>query len=207
MKRIFIIHLSVMISFGIRGQVLSNIFSHKSADLKSMGKQIMLLKLYMGWLEKGYRIVRSGLTFIGEVRQGEFNLHSLFFSSLGGVNPAIKRSTQVASVIEYQQRITGEFRKILRIKNLTPDEMGSLQEIKENLLKDCANCLENLVDVISDHVYQMSDDERIKRIDGICLDMEKDWVLASALTEEAQMLNEQRQWEAQDNKSLQNLEK
>lgn len=207
MKRIFIIHLSILISFGIRGQILSNIFSQKSADLKSMGKQIVLLKLYMGWLEKGYQIARSGLTFIGEERLGEFNLHSLFFSSQVSVNAAVKRCAKVASVIEYQRRIIREFGKILRIKNLMPDEMGYLKVVKENLLKDCANVLENLVDIISDHLYQMSDDERIKRINEICLEMQKNWVLASELTKEAQMINEQRQWEAQDTHSLQNLEK
>jgi len=195
-----------MISIGSREQGLSNIFSQNSADLKSMGKQIALLQLYIGWIEKGYNIAKSGLTFIGEIKKGEFNLHSLFFSSLESVNPAIKRYTKVASVIEYQLRIMKELGKIPNIKYLNSDEMAYLLTVKEHLLKECATCLDNLVNVISDNVLQMTDDERIQRIDGIYLNMEKNWVTAKEFTEEAIMASDWRRSEYQDIKSLTNLE-
>jgi hypothetical protein len=206
MKRIITLNLIIMISISSQCQGLSNIFSQKSADLKSMGKQIALLQLYIGWIEKGYDIARSGLEFIGEVKQGELNLHSLFFSSLESVNPAIKRYVKIASVIEYQLRIIKELGKIPNIKYLTPDEMNYLLTVKEHLLKNCAAALDNLVNVISDNVFQMSDDERIQKIDGIYLDMEKNWVMAKEFTEEALMVSDWRQREFGNIQSLKSLE-
>ena len=195
-----------MSSIVSQGQGLSNIFSQKSADLKSMGKQIALLQVYIGWIEKGYNIAKSGLTFIEEIKQGELNLHSLFFSSLESVNPAIKRYAKVASVIEYQLRIIKELAKIPNIKYLNPDEMDYLLTVKEHLLKECATGLDNLVNVISDNALQMTDGERIQRIDGIYLDMEKNWVMAKEFTEEAMMASDWRGGEIRNIQSLKNLE-
>jgi hypothetical protein len=96
--------------------------------------------------------------------------------------------------------------KIPNIKYLTPDEMNYLLIVKEHLLKDCAADLDNLVNVISDHVFQMSDDERIQKIDGIYLSMEKNWVMAKEFTEEARMASDWRQRENRNIQSLKNLE-
>src|SRR5450631_2488296 len=132
MKKLFILNLIIMISIGASAQGLSNIFNQKAADLKSMGKQIVLLQLYIGWIEKGYNIARSGLTLIGEIKQGEFNLHNVFFSSLSSVNPAIRRYSKVAAIIDYELSVIRELNKIPAIKNLTSSEMAYLLTVKGN---------------------------------------------------------------------------
>src|SRR5450432_4696186 len=99
MKRLIILNLIIMNSFIVNAQGLSNIFNQKAADLKSMGKQIALLQLYIGWIEKGYSIARSGLTLIGDIKRGELNLHTVFFSSLSSVKPDIKKYSKVAAII------------------------------------------------------------------------------------------------------------
>ena len=195
-----------MINIGGSAQGLSNIFNQKAADLKSMGKQIVLLQLYIGWIEKGYNIARSGLTLIGEIKQGDFNLHSVFFSSLTSVNPAIRRYSKVAAIIDYELSAIRELNKIPVIKNLTTSEMAYLLTVKENLLQECLKILDKLTDVISDNTYQMSDDERIKQIDRIYYDMGDKWFLAKQFTQEASMISVQRQKDMSDIKTLENLE-
>jgi len=195
-----------MISNGGSAQGLSNIFNQKAADLKSMGKQIVLLQLYIGWIEKGYNIARSGLTLIGEIKQGELNLHSVFFSSLSSVNPAIRRYSKVAAIIEYELSAIRELGKIPAIKNLTTREMAYLLTVKENLLQECLKILDKLTDVISDNTYQMSDDERIKQIDRMYYDMGDKWFLAKQFTQEARMISVQRQGDMANIKTLENLE-
>lgn len=195
-----------MISIGASAQGLSNIFNQKAADLKSMGKQIVLLQLYIGWIEKGYNIARSGLTLIGEIKKGEFNLHSVFFSSLSSVNPAIRRYSKVAAIIDYELSAVRELGKIQAIKNLSASEMAYLLTVKENLLKECVKILDKLTDVVSDNTYQMSDDERIKQIDLIYYDMGDKWFLAKQFTQEAIMISVQRQMDRSDIKTLENLE-
>jgi hypothetical protein len=206
MKRIVILILIVFTGITGESQGLSDVFSQKSADLKSMGKQLALLQLYIGWIEKGYGIARSGLTFIGEMKQGELNLHTLFFKSLASINPAIRRTAKVASIIEYQRGIMDELEQIHLVKYLTMDEMNHLLTIKENLLKDCSVDLDNLSEVLSDQSYQMTDDERIIRIDGIYRDMGEKWVMAKTLAGEASFIAGQRQLDNREIQQLKNLE-
>ena len=195
-----------MLNIGGSAQGLSNIFNQKAADLKSMGKQIALFQLYIGWIEKGYNIARSGLTLIGETKQGEFNLHRVFFRSLSSVNPAIRRYSKVAVIIDYELSAIRELNKIPAIKNLTTSEMVYLLDVKENLVQECAKILDNLMDVLSDNTYQMSDDERVKQIDRIYYDMGDKWFLAKQFTQEASMISVQRQRDMSDIKTLEILE-
>jgi hypothetical protein len=202
----FILCTSCALFSSVRAQGLSNIFSQKSSDLKSLAKQIALLQLYIGWVEKGYKIAQEGLTSIGEIKNGEFNLHSIFFSSLSIVNPEIKKYSKVAIIISDQFFIIQNFKKILGIKNLTPSEMSCLQTIYSNMLNACTNSLNDLIDVISDNTYKMHDDERIKRIDKVYEAMEGKVVLTKQFTGEVSVLSGQRLAEENDIESLQNLE-
>jgi hypothetical protein len=187
-------------------QGLGNIFNQKAADLKSMGKQIALLQLYIGWIEKGYSIARSGLTLIGDIKQGELNLHTVFFGSLSSVNPDIKKFSKVAAIIVTIQAITKELNKISSVQNISTGEKQYLITVKGNLLEDCAKMLDNLISVATDDTYKMTDDERIKRIDGIYSDVNSKWVLAKDFTDEAIMISAQRQTDRRDIKTLQNIE-
>ena len=202
----FILFTSFTLSGTVNAQGLSNIFSQKSSDLKSVAKQIALLQLYIGWVEKGYKIAQKGLTTIGKVKNGEFNLHSLFFSSLSAVNPAIKKYSKVAIIISDQLFIAQNFRKILGIKHLTPAEFSYLQTIYSNMLIACTNSLDELIEVISDNTFQMHDVERIRRIDRIYSDMEGKVGFTKRLAGEVSTLSGQRLAEENDIEFLQKME-
>jgi hypothetical protein len=206
MKRFILLNIIIMNSLTGNTQGLSNIFNQKAADLKSMGKQIALLQLYIGWIEKGYSIARSGLTLIGDIKQGELNLHTVFFSSLSSVNPDIKKYSKVAAIIVTIQAITKELNKISSFQNISTGEKQYLIAVKGNLLEDCAKMLDNLISVVTDDTYKMTDDERIKRIDGIYSDVNSKWVLAKDFADEAIMISAQRQADRRDIKTLQNIE-
>ena len=206
MKRFLLLNIIIINSLAGNSQGLSNIFNQKAADLKSMGKQIALLQLYIGWIEKGYSIARSGLTLIGEIKQGELNLHTVFFSSLSSVNPGIKKYSKVAAIIATIQSITKELNKISAVQNISPSEMQYLTTVKRNLLEDCTKMLDDLISVVTENTYQMSDEERINRIDGIYSEVTSKWVLAKGFTDDANMLSAQRHADQRDIKTLQNIE-
>jgi hypothetical protein len=206
MKQFILLNIIIINSLTGNTQGLGNIFNQKAADLKSMGKQIALLQLYIGWIEKGYSIARSGLTLIGDIKQGELNLHTVFFGSLSSVNPEIKKCSKVAAIIVTIQAITKELNKISSVQNISTGEMQYLITVKGNLLEDCAKMLDDLISVITDDSYQMTDDERIKRIDGIYSDVNSKWVLVKDFTDEASMISVQRQADRRDIKTLQNIE-
>ena len=76
--------------------ILCSGFAHAQSDIQAMLKQIAKLEIYIIDLEKGYKIAQEGLTTIGEIKKGEFNLHSFFFSSLESVNPSVAKYSKIA---------------------------------------------------------------------------------------------------------------
>jgi len=205
MKRSLIIQVCFLIHVISGAQGLGNIFSQAAADLKGMGRQIALMQLYLGWMEKGYQIAASGLQAISNIKQAEFQLHSQFLGSLMLVNPTLKQSTEVKSVIKYQMSIKQEMENIVQLANLNPDEMDQLLLMKDNLMRDCSRNMQVLIDILSDDVFQMADDDRIRSIARIDGDMKNDWKLAKELVGEARWIAAQRQWEDKDLQSLKNL--
>ncbi len=189
-----------------QSQGLSNIFNQKAADLKSKGKQIALLQLYIGWIEKGYAIARAGLTTIGEIKKGDFNLNNVFFSSLSSVNPAIKKCSKVAAVLDLVQSIKKEFIGIESLHHLSPAELAYLLTVKEGMFEGCAKGLQSLNDLMTSNTYEMSDDERIKKIDEIYYEMLNKSLLAREFNREARMVSQQRVWDELNIQTLKNLQ-
>ena len=194
-----------MNSFIVNAQGLSNIFNQKAADLKSVGKQIALLQLYIGWIEKGYSIARSGLSLIGEIKQGEFNLHSVFFGSLNSVNPSIRKYAKVASIVTTVQSISKGLSEIGQIQNLNSDEKRYLVKVRENLFKECDGLLDQLMNVLTNDHFQMNDAERLENIDGIYVEINRKWVLSKEFIEEALMVSVFRATEQNNIGTLQNI--
>ena len=186
-------------------QGLGNIFNQKAADLKSMGKQIALLQLYIGWIEKGYSIARSGLTTIGEIKKGDFNLNNVFLSSLSTVNPAIRKCSKVAAILELAQSIKKQFDGIQAIEHLSVGEYEYLAKVKAGMLGECAQSLEVLADLMTAKTYQMGDDERMKKIDEIYYSTLNTSLLATEFNREARMVSQQRVWDNLNIQTLKNL--
>src|SRR5665213_1012017 len=197
-RRWLILCTSCALLGSVQGQFLGGIFSQKSSDLKSIEKQIALLQLYIGWVDRGYKIAQEGLTKIGGIKNAEFNLHLVFFHSLSTVNPEIRKYSKIGIIISDQLFIAQHFRKILEIKHLTAAEASYVQTIYSNMMDACMNSLNELIDVISDDRYQMHDDERIIRLDGIYGDMQEKMALTKRFTSEVSMLSAQRAAKAND---------
>jgi len=207
MKRIHLMLVSILMGTGLAAQGLGNIFSQGAADLKCMAKQMVLIQLYISWIEKGYQIAGSGLQVIRDIKQGEWNLHSMFYGSLAQVNPAIKQCADVTGAIRFQAAVIRELGEINQIKQLSPEEMEYLLEIGDNLLNDCSRDLDHLINLISDDIFRMSDDERILSLHEIDLNMENHYKTACELVAGAQSVAAQKQWEEQDIQRLKNLER
>ena len=113
-KSILIIFIIVVFIAFANAQGLSNFFSQKKADIQYMLDQIAALQVYIGYAEKGYNIAQQGLTIIGYIKKGEFDLHNAFFSSLKTVNPSASGYSKVIDIITYQLAIISDFKKALQ---------------------------------------------------------------------------------------------
>ncbi len=175
MKRVW---FCLLTSFALCG------IARAQSDIQAMLKQIAKLEIYIVDLEKGYKIAREGLTTIGEIKKGEFNLHSLFFGSLQSVNPMVAKYSKIAVIISDQVSIVSEFKsliqKISSSGKLTNSEIQYVQSVYTNMINECTKSLNALIAVTTDGTFEMNDDERIKRIDGIYDDMEDKYAFSQS---------------------------
>lgn len=140
-------------------------------QIQYLVQQIAELQVYIGYLKKGYDIVQTGIHTVRDIRNGEFNLHSLYYSSLKTVNPKIRNSAQTAGVIVNLQYVT---KSVASLKKAV-QEVNTLPEPHRQFIQQCCNKLTDdidktsmlLTDIITSGTLQMSDDERLNRINAV----------------------------------------
>lgn len=152
-------------------QTFNEWFRQKKTQRKYLVKQIALLQVYLGYLKKGYQIADKGLTTIHNIKNGNFNLHRDFFSSLKNVNPHIANSAKVADIIAYQVFIIRNIRSVNEYsrdnEQFTPEEIRYVAAVYSNMLFLCDASISELLTIIRANEAEMKDDERLTRIDKL----------------------------------------
>ena len=193
MKKItFILCTSFAVAGTLHAQTFAEWFSQKKTQIKYLINQIAACQVYAGYLEKGYDIAQKGLATIYDIKKGEFDLHTAFFSSLKSVNPKIKSYSKVADIISYESAIIKEFKQIQKFND------SYFNGVYSNMARECDQSLDELINVITDDRFEMTDDERIKRIDTIWLDMKDKYAFTKAFTSEANLFFAQKQFESNE---------
>ena len=141
-----------------------------------MTEQIAALQVYVGYVEKGYKIAKDGLDAIHAIKQGDFSLHDNYFSSLKNVNPTVKAYSKIAEIIAMQIKIVKVCHKqrlnMNNSKQFNSDEISYAGKVFENVLNGCTEIIDQLIMITTDGLLQMKDDERIKRIDHLYNNMQ-----------------------------------
>lgn len=152
-------------------QTWSEWFEQKKTQRKYLVEQIVKLQVYLGYLKKGYNIVRDGLTLIGDIKNGDFNLHQFFFNRLKQVNPKIKQYGKVADMITMQIQMAAaykeHFKDIRKSGLFNEKEVEYLYEVFTTLLDKLVVDMDHLAIVLTDGSLEMHDNERIIRIDAL----------------------------------------
>ena len=148
----------------------------KATQKKYLLQQIAALRVYSGYLSKGYSVAKNGLNTIKSIKNDDLLQHANYFTSLVTVNPQIKRYKKVADIIAMQISITKQSANTIKTfrnnHHFTSKEINYLRGVFNTLLSDCGNNLDKLLTLITNGNLQMKDDERIKAIDNIYLDMQ-----------------------------------
>ena len=176
--------------------------------IQTMTEQLAKLELYLQEAKQGYNIVQQGLTTIGNIKKGDFDLHNLFFSSLFQVDPAIKQSVQVAGIVSMELEIlSGSKTALQAIKTnavFTSTDIKYLSSVYNNLTALTLEDIDELTNVITDGTWQMTPDERITRIDILYRSVTEKYTFLRSFTD--QILKEGQQRSKEKN-SLNNLSK
>ena len=188
------------ITVGGRAQTLAEWFEQNKTRLQYDAEQIAALETYIGYAEKGYGIVESGLSVIGGIKKGEFNLHNTFYSSLESVNPAVGNMAEVAEVLALQAatvvRLQNALSRYRQGSGLGADELSLAGQVYQSVLNAVTEDVSTLVEVLTANKWQMTDDERMTRIHSLDDTARERYTAMAAWTDEADLLSMQRQAEA-----------
>ncbi len=177
-------------------QTFNEWFRQKKTQKQYLLQQIAALKVYLDYLKKGYKIVDKGLTIVGDIKEGKFDLDIEYLESLRNVNSAVSGSAKVASIIAYQKRIMVEFRRLEDLANesgyLTIEERKYVESVYSNMLRESELSLDELDRVLSNSDFEMKDDERVKRVDALYVDMKDKYTFTKSFSNSTQVLIAQR---------------
>lgn len=177
------------------GQNWNEIFRQKKTQQKYLLQQIAALEVYAGYLKKGYEVVNGGLQTIKDFSNGEFNLHNAFISGLKKVSPAIRNDVRVIEIIEMQISIGRAFGGLKSNPNLSMSNQLYVQNVRENLWEESLKDLEELLMVITSGKVEMSDDERIERLNKVYFSMQDKSAFTQNFISEISLYTRQKEME------------
>lgn len=171
------------------------VISNMSAQVKQrkvLLQQIAALKVYIDAAQKGYSIAKKGLNTIGDLKRGDFKLHTDYFNSLKKVNPKIKNYIRVAEIIGLQLKIMKSYRRTYTdFKEgdlFHGSELDYMKRVFGRLMDNCNDTLDELIIVTTDGQFEMKDDERIERIDSLYYLMMDNYSFIQSFNKQAKLL-------------------
>jgi hypothetical protein len=171
-------------------------FRQKKTQRKYLVQQIAALKVYLEYLKKGYDITQKGLTTIGDIKNGTFNLDKDYFNSLKQVSPVVKKSPKVKDILIYQQWIMRDMRKLCDDarddENFTKEEISYIEAVYRNMLSECNDSVDELTLITTSGEAEMKDDERLLRLDKVHQDMQDKFAFTQSFIAGTHQLSLQR---------------
>lgn len=202
MKTSLAIILSVAIS------VVTHAQSNEVTQLLLNYQKLKQLEEILDNMYKGYQVLSQGYNRIKGIAEGNYKLHQVFLDGLFAVNPAVRDYRRIPLIIDYQAKLMKEYRRAYRRftedPNLTADELRYLERVYTYLVNQSVKNLEELTMVVTASRLRMSDDERLKAIDRIFLDMENKLSFLRYFNNSTQILVLQR---AKENSEVMTIEK
>lgn len=158
------------------------VWSSRAATQQEELKQLALnieklaqFKQILADLKKAYEVLYHGYTTIKNIAEGNFNLHEVFLDGLLEASPAVQRYKKVGDIISLQVRLVKEYKTAFnRFRNsgrFTIEELEQMGKVYSRLFSQSLRHLDELFDVLAAKKLRMSDEERLRTIDGICSGM------------------------------------
>lgn len=185
-----------------QAQTWEEFSKQKETQKKYLLQQLAALKMYAGYLKKGYTIVTDGLNSIKGFTKAELSLHDKFFKSKRIVNPAVINPQMLDDIYLYQSSILKRFNAILSTYSFHKRDIEYLKEVYLNVSDECNNDLAELVLIMSPGDLEMTDDERINRFEKIHQRMQSKYLFSESLTKDLKLLVIKRQQNIREQKAF-----
>lgn len=168
MKLLLILIFVAQVSYA---QTSDEWLQQKKMQRKYLLQQIAALKMYGGYLAKGYSIAKGGLKSIADLKRGSLQQDDRFFELKRIVSPKVKSYQKVRKIAIMAMNISKVTQQTsgygTRSGHLSFAEQKYFDQVFSNVKNACANDVERLVDIITNSKLAMTDDERIAAIDAL----------------------------------------
>lgn len=208
--------LMLVLAFSCQAQAqisfkFSDLFKQNKKSLQNHEQQIVELQLYLEAVKKGYRIARSGLETIRSIRNGEFDVHNLFYTGLWKVNPEIRKLPETLMLLDFSlkaYRNCASLTRRLRTDNALSDaDRKFLLGICNNLVADIDANMDALATILTPGKVQMDDQERTHRINAYLQQSSRQLRVSTSVSTDASLLARARTKELTENESIINYYK
>ncbi|MFC0263717.1 hypothetical protein [Fontibacter flavus] len=168
-------------SMSSHAQKFDEWFKQKETQIKYLVEQVVAYRLILSQSKKGYDIMQNGLGSIHGFKSGEFNDHQSYIFSLDAVSPEVRNHQRVEDFVGMQHRFLKEWQTIsvfmANNSGLTVPESSYISDIHRQVSRKSGNLSMEFQDVMSNRNLQMTDAERIERIDHLYRDYLKNYLL------------------------------
>jgi hypothetical protein len=184
-------------------------FNQQSSKVKFMVAQIVGYETFLQGLKTGYHITENGLNTAHELKGGTFDLHMAYFNSLQQVNPLISAYPKGKAIAGIQQQINQVFTNELiwqqQQKVLSTNEVLYIRQVYTNLMTKCQQDMSELAQVLTPGKLQLSDHQRMMRIDHIYADMQDKLAFSISFTTKCRQMATDRQRARKNSDQLKTL--
>jgi hypothetical protein len=192
-----------------QAQGIGGIFNQNEEQKEYLLQQITALQVYDGYLQKGYSIAKDGTGAISTIKNNDFSLHTGHFDSLKIVSNSVRNYSKVKGITQLQQQIiTGHnktYPQLIQSNQINAAELTNFNNIYQAIMQQSKADLEELQLVITNGKLQMTDNERIARIDKLYKEMQDLYGKEQQLNNQALALAAQRRRGSKDNQILKSL--
>ncbi len=172
-------------------------------------EKLAQLKQLLSDMKKGYQVVSTGYNSIKNLSEGNFSLHKTFLDGLMQVNPAIRKYHRVKQIIDYQIILVKEYKSAFngfkKQKVFSSGELDYMGRVYSNLFKQSLHNMDELTAVVTADKLRMSDDERLKAIDRIYLDMQDKLLFLRGFNNSTSVLGSQRDREKREIEAMKGI--
>jgi len=189
--------LFLLLCMEAKSQTWDEWFHQGRTQQRYLKKQIALLKVYLEHVKEGYEIAQHGLTLIHDISNGDFALHKDYFKSLKIVSQHLSGSSKVLDIIAIQAQV---LRGISDVNNFcrnnehfTPEEVHYVTAVYANMLALTEKTITELLTIIRSGETEMTDDDRLRRIAELQVDMRDKQAFVKSLAADVRMVATERE--------------
>lgn len=206
---LFIFLLACLSVRQAQAQFLGGFFSQQSTREKLMAEQIAGYRIYLSTIKTGYKIADKGLSTAHDLKNGTFSLHTDYFKSLEQVAPAIRKDPKGRAIDSLYQQIRSLFASErqwqARQRLLSATELQYFDKVQASLNAKAKTDLDELSDVLTTGKLQLTDAQRLDRLDKLYDRMKDKYAFAGYFTGKCRKLALNRQQQHKDRDQMKKL--